>query len=204
MQMPQQGQTRATPILRLTACCNMRQTTCCAFAQGCAAGGAARTKDGGRRMSYRHRHPYPFQTFRHEIHLECRGCRVRWFGFSRHLHTFVADRTKDVAPCMQIQFGWLVSNYSGSGFWNWDLASGIRIHILSLAFGYPSLRNNKTLVWCPLRCFFIAVTWTAIGNELMRLWLWLRILRLSRGNSNKCHSLADSPDSRELPPIFPF
>jgi len=123
MQMPQQGQTRATPILRLTACCNMRQTTCCAFAQGCAAGGAARTKDGGRRMSYRHRHPYPFQTFRHEIHLECRGCRVRWFGFSRHLHTFVADRTKDVAPCMQIQFGWLVSNYSGSGFW--ELGSGI-------------------------------------------------------------------------------
>lgn len=57
---------------------------------------------------------------------------------------------------------------------------------------------------CPCRCFFIAVTWTAIGNELMRLWLWLRILRLSRGNSNKCHSLADSPDSPELPPISTF
>lgn len=120
--MPQQGQTTttATATQRLTACCNMRQSTCCAF---CLQDMCMPEEDGNWRMSWptcQRKAPgrpccYPSQTFRHKIHLKCRGCRVRCFGFCRHLHTFVADRTKDVAPCMQIQFGWLVSNFQGSG-----------------------------------------------------------------------------------------
>lgn len=169
--MPQQGQTTttATATQRLTACCNMRQSTCCAF---CLQDMCMPEEDGNWRMSWptcQRKAPgrpccYPSQTFRHKIHLECRGCRVRWFGFCRHLHTFVAERTKDVAPCMQIQFGWLVNNFQGSGssvlrIGIWEPGCGMWASRVTASYleprAIPFLLNNKTLAWwCVLAVAF--------------------------------------------------